>query len=81
MFMMKGMITLFLSLALGYVLCILAKKQDGLLKTLGYTLGISIMALSLLGGIVESCAKNCMMNKMVCMHTMMKHGPGNWQHK
>lgn len=44
----------FLSLGLGYVLCVLAKKEKGLLKTLGYTLGISILILSLLYGLAAS---------------------------
>ena len=42
MFMMKGALALFMSLTIGYVLCILAEKQKDILKTLGYTLGISI---------------------------------------
>ena len=48
---------IFLSLGLGYVLCVVAKKEKGLLKTLGYTLGISILVLSLLYGLAASCPK------------------------
>lgn len=54
---MKGVFMLFLSLGVGYALCVLAKKQEGLLKTLGYTLGISILVLSLLYGLVANCPK------------------------
>ena len=51
---MKGLFMLFLSLGLGYVLCVLAKKQQGILKTVGYTLGISILILSFISGIICS---------------------------
>jgi hypothetical protein len=57
MFMMKGALALFMSLAIGYVLCILANKQKkGLLQTVGYTLGTAIIALSLLYSAADSCA-------------------------
>ena len=56
MFMMKGMLILFMSLAIGYVLCVLADKQKGLLKTVGYTLGAAIIILSLLYSAIGSCA-------------------------
>ena len=65
MFMARGALTLFISLALGYALCVVAHKQKGLLKTVGYTLGISIMALSLLYSAVESSMIMCMQGK--CM--------------
>ena len=54
---MKSASMLFLSLGVGYALCVLAKKQEGILKTLGYTLGISILVLSLAYGLVASCPK------------------------
>ena len=60
---MKGIFLLFISLALGYILCILAHRQKGVLKTLGYTLGISIMALSFLYGIFADEANWCQMIK------------------
>ena len=63
--MMYGMIKLFLSLSLGYVLCILAKKETGILKTVGYTLGISILVISLVSGLIVSS---------VCMPYMCKMG-------
>ena len=57
MFMMKGALALFISLAIGYVLCILANKQKkGLLQTVGYALGAAIIALSLLYSVADSCA-------------------------
>ena len=60
MFMMKGALALFISLAIGYVLCILANKQKkGLLQTVGYTLGTAIIALSLLYSVLDSCATMC----------------------
>lgn len=55
MFWMKDMYGLFMTVALGYVLCVLAKKQEGLLKSLGYALGIFILAMSLAAGLIKSC--------------------------
>jgi hypothetical protein len=67
MYLMKGAFMLFMSLGIGYVMCVLAEKQKGLLRTLGYTLGIAIIALSLMASAVESSVKfgpHCkMMNK------------------
>jgi galactitol-specific phosphotransferase system IIC component len=45
---------LLLSLALGYVLCILARKEEGTLKTLGYALGIGMIILSLVYALLAS---------------------------
>ena len=41
----NGIVAL-ITLALGYIVCSLAKKEKGLLKTMGYTIGIVIIALS-----------------------------------
>ena len=60
----------FLSLALGYILCILAKKQDGVLKTVGYTLGISILVLSMAYALMVSYSKH-----MVCGPMSKMCGP------
>ena len=57
MYLMKGAFMLFMSLGIGYILCVLAEKQKGLLKTLGYTLGIAIITLSLMASAVESSTK------------------------
>ena len=65
MVMMKGALALFMSLAIGYVLCILANKQkEGLLQTVGYTLGTAIIALSLLYSVLDSSAMMCRKGKM-----------------
>ena len=65
MFMMKGALALFVSLALGYALCIVANKQKkGLLQTLGYTLGASIIALSLLYSVADNCSMMCERGRM-----------------
>ncbi len=57
MFMMKGALALFMSLAIGYILCVLANKQKkGLLQTVGYTFGTAIIVLSLLYSALDSCA-------------------------
>lgn len=65
MFMMKGALALFMSLAIGYVLCVLANKQKkGLLQTVGYTLGTAIIVLSLLYSVLDSCAMISMKGKI-----------------
>ena len=65
MFMMKGALALFMSLAIGYVLCILADKQKkGLLQTVGYTLGTAIIVLSLLYSFLDNCAMTYGKDKM-----------------
>ena len=57
---MKGALALFMSLAIGYVLCILANKQKkGLLQTVGYTLGTAIIVLSLLYSALDNCSMMC----------------------
>lgn len=61
---MKCMSFLFMSLGVGYILCYLAKKEKGIMKTLGYTLGVSIIVLSLLAGLLCSNASCPMMSKM-----------------
>ena len=73
---MKDMFVLFLSLALGYALCIVAKKQHSPLKTLGYTLGIAIIALSLTASAVESTMKYMASGKIIYGPKAMKCYPG-----
>ena len=72
MFIMKGALILFMSLAIGYVICILAKKQDGLLRTVGYTIGTAILALTLLYGAAESVSQFFMAGKSICGHKAIK---------
>ena len=82
--MMKGMMSLFMSLGIGYVLCILAEKQKKLLRTLGYTLGIAIIALSLMAAAVESSVHCDMMGKSACGPKAMKYAGKNimkWHHR
>lgn len=65
MLMMKGALALFISLAIGYVLCILANKQKkGLLQTVGYTFGTAIIVMSLLYSALDSCSMMCGKGKM-----------------
>ena len=60
-----------LALALGYIVCSLAKKEKGLLKTTGYTIGIAIIAISsviVLGKVLwtaKMCVKMCPMKASV----------------
>jgi hypothetical protein len=77
MFMMKGAVVLFISLAIGYVLCILANKQKkGLLQTVGYTLGAAIISMSLLYSLLDSCAAMCSKGKMGNWNKGMKCNAG-----
>lgn len=75
MYLMKGAFMLFMSLGIGYVLCVLAEKQEGLLRTLGYTLGISIITLSLMASAVENSVKLTAYDKCVCAHKAIKCYP------
>ena len=61
---MKEMFVLFVLLSAGYLLCVVAKKEKGVLRTLGYTLGISILVLSLASAFISSYMKHCEMWKM-----------------
>lgn len=77
MLMMKGALALFVSLAIGYVLCILANKQKkGLLQTVGYTLGTAIIALSLLYSVFDNCATMSGKGNMWRGHKDMKCNAG-----
>jgi len=62
-FLMKGMMMLFVSLVLGYGLLVVAKKQEGILKSLGYILGIAIMIIAILFSILSAPAKCHMVGK------------------
>ena len=58
--LMHGYLTvLCLALALGYAVCVLARKEKGTLKTVGYTIGISIMVLALISGLLTSIFMPC----------------------
>lgn len=50
-----------IAVALGYIVCTLAKKEKGLLKSTGYAIGIAIIAISsvIVLGKVLSTAKMC----------------------
>jgi len=75
--MMCGYFMLFASLGIGYVLCVLAKKEKKEMRVLGFTLGISIIVLSLLMGLVGTYAKQGMMmgGKGGVCGKMMKNCP------
>ena len=80
---LQSILVFFLTLTLGYALCVHAKKQKGIIKTLGYTLGIGAIVFTLLFGLFSAqgsgcpmCSKGGKMGKM-CSPMMMKHGmPG-----
>lgn len=77
---MRNIFTLFLALSLGYVLCVIAKKQEGLLKTLGYGLGLGILLVTLIYGLFtpEASQRWYKMGKkcgIVCGSSMSKASP------
>jgi hypothetical protein len=53
MVFMQGTFTLFILLGLSHVLCILAKKEEGIVRTVGYTLAVCLVILSILYIITE----------------------------
>lgn len=59
----KWMFVFYLSLALGYILCVIAKKQESLLRTVGYTLGIAIIVMTFLAALAGSYSSCMMMGK------------------
>ncbi len=65
---MSGLLAL-LTLALGYIVFSLAKKEKGLLKTTGYAIGIAIIVISsvvVLGKVLwtaKMCIKMCPMTQ------------------
>ena len=44
----QGTFMLFILLGLSHVLCILAKREEGIVRTVGYTLAASLVILSIL---------------------------------
>ena len=60
-----------IALSLGYVLCVIAKKQTGVLKTLGYTIGISIFVLTFLFSILWGQMRSSSMGKACGMKAGM----------
>lgn len=44
----QGAFTLFIMLGLSLVLCILAKREEGIVRTVGYTLAASLILLCIL---------------------------------
>ena len=50
---MQGTFMLFILLGLSHVLCILAKKEKGIVRTVGYTLAVCLVILSILFIITE----------------------------
>ncbi len=73
--LLKEALMVFISLSLGYAVCVLAEKQKKLMRTVGFTIGISIITLTLLYGLLSSDIANskCMgMKHQVCMMKSVK---------
>ncbi|MFA6079386.1 MAG: hypothetical protein WC779_06555 [Candidatus Omnitrophota bacterium] len=60
--LLKEAMMVFICLSLGYAVCVLAEKQKKLMRTIGFTIGISIITLTLLYGLVSSdlASSRCM---------------------
>lgn len=76
-----GMGKMFMSLAIGYVLCILANKEKKALRTVGFTLGVSVIVLSLLLGIASSIGQRCFTDDMMKIKCHAAHGVKGAAHK
>lgn len=69
--MFKGIV----GLSIGYLLCVVAKKQAGILKTIGYVLGVVILAASLIWSIFMADARWGLKEKAKCMGGAEKPSP------
>ncbi len=70
--LLKEALMVFISLSLGYAVCVLAEKQKRLLRTVGFTIGISIITLTLLYGLLSSDIANSKCMSMKHHAFMMK---------
>jgi len=66
---------LLLAMGVGYIVCYLAKREEGVLKTAGYAIGITIVVLSavILVNNMLLEASFCRMDKKMCAGMMMPH--------
>lgn len=74
--------TTLIALALGYIVCSLASKEKGALKTAGYIIGVSIIVISsllLVSKILKVAGKGCYKAKMMMHQKMPMPGPGKQQ--
>jgi hypothetical protein len=65
---------LLLALAAGYLVCTVAKKEQGTSKTVGYIIGVAIIVVAgalILNGLVVHAR---IYHKMKCMGMMPEHG-------
>ena len=76
---LQGTFMLFILLGLSHVLCILAKKEEGIVRTVGYTLAVCLVILSILFVIVETeagsgsaCVEKAEPKIMHRIHTAVK---------
>lgn len=79
MVFLQGTFTLFILLGLSHVLCILARKEEGIVRTVGYTLAVCLVILSILFIIVETesragsaCVEKAKPNIMHRIHATVK---------
>lgn len=73
---LKEIFVFFLTLALGYMICLQARKQGGVLKTLGYTLGAATIIFTMLYGLFSTqypCYSKCGYGKPGMGMKMMRH--------
>ncbi len=65
----KGAALLILTLGMGYVVSVLASKEKGLLKTLGYVIAVIIVVALVLGALMPICRSSgigCPIMKSIC---------------
>ena len=51
----KGLALAFLAFGFGYIVCVVASKEKGILKVIGYIIGVAIIAFSIAAVILKIC--------------------------
>ncbi len=70
-----GISKLLLSLAFGYFVCVVAKKQTGILKSMGYIIGVAILVFAILYALIISGWMPCLLAKTSSCAAMQKICP------
>lgn len=70
MYPVKIVDIMFITLAFGYIVCILANKEKGALRTLGFTIGIVIIVGCLVLALLRSYnfGAGCLIGKSMAKH-------------
>ena len=64
LYSLKGLSLVSLALGVGYIVCVAASKEKGLLKSIGYIIGVLIIAASIAGATLRLCTTGCPFGSM-----------------